>query len=507
MKYRLNRVQDKKYLHKEAFVSSNSCGPLSRKFKFRKNKTLKERAAIFIQKIARGYLQRKKFTKFKRDCSINASFFGKKYHQVQAMTSTQVQEPKNGGKSPNFHRRSVSNHQNIKKLKFSEESSINFNSKYGGAHHKRTHSHANVKKNNYVVKNATSKPNIPSDEYGMSFSPVKGYDDNSCKKKGNAKAQFFTTSQFCKSGSNMHQNLVSCGIANMGNNSPSKTKTPEIGNSMRAGELIKQGSRFLMHRGIGMDIMSSKMIENLEDKKAAARSNQYAQFHDDNTQANPYIYSKKHDIHKKRPQSTYEAHNRKIYRDDINRFMSKLNIKQEFLLKCIKTNDFTKLANSNFVMLKYDVNVVDSTKSAPMHHACNIGSENFVKFLIGKGAHLNTKDGSGNTPLHYSFMRGYKHIVELLLHNGAKINITNNIKQMVFDVINWELANDNDWCKMIMDTYGGMIQDTSKNSKYRFPLNELQGDNSPQMLGYQNNQNSGDVSQFNHGKSDCFELE
>lgn len=69
----------------------------------------------------------------------------------------------------------------------------------------------------------------------------------------------------------------------MGNNSPSKTKTPEIGNSMRAGELIKQGSRFLMHRGIGMDIMSSKMIENLEDKKAAARSNQYAQFNDDNT--------------------------------------------------------------------------------------------------------------------------------------------------------------------------------------------------------------------------------
>jgi hypothetical protein len=89
----------------------------------------------------------------------------------------------------------------------------------------------------------------------------------------------------------------------------------------------------------GMDISYSGANSKFQNRTADSRDkpNQKSskkQYEDD--LSNPYTFSSKFFAKKKRPQSTYESHNRIDIRNSQRDFVSKLNVKQEFMFKCLR---------------------------------------------------------------------------------------------------------------------------------------------------------------------------
>lgn len=68
--YKLDRLCDEKFCNKKDFIRVNSTGPLDREYRLRRPKDLIIRAVLYIQKIFRGYLQRKQFKQYIKDKSI-----------------------------------------------------------------------------------------------------------------------------------------------------------------------------------------------------------------------------------------------------------------------------------------------------------------------------------------------------------------------------------------------------------------------------------------------------
>lgn len=67
-------------------------------------------------------------------------------------------------------------------------------------------------------------------------------------------------------------------------------------------------------------------------------------------------------------------------------------------------------------------------KSTPLHFAAGFGRRDIVKFLIEKGAHVDSRDEGGLIPLHNSCSFGHVDVVQLLLSNGANPNAQDNWK-------------------------------------------------------------------------------
>ena len=61
-----------------------------------------------------------------------------------------------------------------------------------------------------------------------------------------------------------------------------------------------------------------------------------------------------------------------------------------------------------------------------MYYSCEKGGIQIVKFLISKGAMINTKCANGNTPVHMAFKSGNKELIYYLHKQGGDINSLNN---------------------------------------------------------------------------------
>jgi ankyrin repeat protein len=68
------------------------------------------------------------------------------------------------------------------------------------------------------------------------------------------------------------------------------------------------------------------------------------------------------------------------------------------------------------------VDLRDSDRSSPLHHAVSGRNANLVKYLISLEADVNAETISGVTPLHLATKNGDKEIVELLLKKDANVN-------------------------------------------------------------------------------------
>lgn len=60
-----------------------------------------------------------------------------------------------------------------------------------------------------------------------------------------------------------------------------------------------------------------------------------------------------------------------------------------------------------------------------LHKAAYFGHANVVKYLLEKGAGVNTADSDGDTPLHDASRFGHKEIVEALVAGGADKSLIN----------------------------------------------------------------------------------
>lgn len=89
---------------------------------------------------------------------------------------------------------------------------------------------------------------------------------------------------------------------------------------------------------------------------------------------------------------------------------------------------FKAIENKNLDTIKFliskgaDVNTKDKYGDTPLHDSSNSGHLMISTFLIEKGADININNKNGETPLHKSAYHGHFEVAELLINKGANIN-------------------------------------------------------------------------------------
>lgn len=88
----------------------------------------------------------------------------------------------------------------------------------------------------------------------------------------------------------------------------------------------------------------------------------------------------------------------------------------------VKTGDLDGV--KNFVEKeKLSVNLTDSNKRTPLHWASDFNQVEVMKYLISKGAAVNSQDAFGITPLLAATYEGHAGAVKLLLEHKADSSI------------------------------------------------------------------------------------
>jgi len=76
--------------------------------------------------------------------------------------------------------------------------------------------------------------------------------------------------------------------------------------------------------------------------------------------------------------------------------------------------------------MKWDPNMLDAAKAAPLHYAAYKGHLKVIKTLLRGGANKNMRDGDGCTPLHHAAFHGHLAVVEYLCSKGVKLDLKDN---------------------------------------------------------------------------------
>lgn len=75
-----------------------------------------------------------------------------------------------------------------------------------------------------------------------------------------------------------------------------------------------------------------------------------------------------------------------------------------------------------------DIDICDSGKATPVHHAARYGHIDVVKYLIKHGCDVNTRDDCGRTALHRACENQHKDVAIVLIEAGADVNAADKYK-------------------------------------------------------------------------------
>ena len=112
-----------------------------------------------------------------------------------------------------------------------------------------------------------------------------------------------------------------------------------------------------------------------------------------------------------------------------------LNTIEEILFFLIKENNFREFQD---IQERFQVSLEskNETEDTFLIYASKCEKEDFVKFLIEKGAFINAQNNELNTPLHYALSNKNYKISDMLLKAGADEKIVNKI-----NLSPWEYKN------------------------------------------------------------------
>ena len=103
------------------------------------------------------------------------------------------------------------------------------------------------------------------------------------------------------------------------------------------------------------------------------------------------------------------------------------------LIQACITGDLKTVKNS--IASGYNINEpLSNEKSSLIHFASQFGHIEIVKYLIKKGANINTKTLQGTTPLHRAVFFKRNEIAKHLIDQGAKINDQDSYKQTALHI-------------------------------------------------------------------------
>ena len=119
-----------------------------------------------------------------------------------------------------------------------------------------------------------------------------------------------------------------------------------------------------------------------------------------------------------------------------NKMKNKLKTIEEILFFLIKENNFREFKD---IQERFQVSLESRNKSDDtlLIYATKCEKENFVEYLIKKGAFINAQNNELNTPLHYALNSKNFKISDILLKAGADEKIVNKI-----NLTPWEFMNE-----------------------------------------------------------------
>ena len=433
-KYKLNRIYDDKFVQKKDFFKVYSAGPLIRDYKLKRPKELIHRAVVYIQKIARGYIQRNLFKKYKKEKSIQAEFKGT---FIPPPSATHLYRPKykknfltENRNMTNVFAQNCKSLQNLKRLR--KETNI-YNEVLGYTDGKK------------VSRVGSFTRTFDSPQF------KRFRDDSGNYVKANKKTSILKQ----RMGSGAEESRLSYNESqDLGKTKLDLTKSM---NQMQILDTNLNTSNAVNFKDYNTNVSKSYNNVRKSTNYGDARLSLQKDIVDKKPQkmeyTNPYVFSAKYYAAQKRPVTCFDSRNRKELRRKIVDFNNKYNLKQKQIQDCLRDRDFKRLANSNFVFIKLDVNIRDEFDIPVQNLACQMQETEFVKFLIKKGGNVNSRDKWGNTPLMDAFANGNKKIIELLLHNHARLDLYNCEKASAFDKCNKILKEDTKWLQMIEEIY------------------------------------------------------
>ncbi|KAF0721495.1 hypothetical protein Ae201684_019115 [Aphanomyces euteiches] len=74
---------------------------------------------------------------------------------------------------------------------------------------------------------------------------------------------------------------------------------------------------------------------------------------------------------------------------------------------------------------------IHERSNQPLHVACESGHLAVIKFLLDKGAAINTTGHDNRTALHFASNYGYLDVVKSLLENGAALDMKSHARPLV----------------------------------------------------------------------------
>ena len=119
-----------------------------------------------------------------------------------------------------------------------------------------------------------------------------------------------------------------------------------------------------------------------------------------------------------------------------NKMKKKLKTIEEILFFLIKENNLREFKD---IQERFQVSLESRNKSDDtlLIYATKCEKENFVEYLIKKGAFINAQNNELNTPLHYALNSKNFKISDILLKAGADEKIVNKI-----NLTPWEFMNE-----------------------------------------------------------------
>jgi ankyrin repeat protein len=85
------------------------------------------------------------------------------------------------------------------------------------------------------------------------------------------------------------------------------------------------------------------------------------------------------------------------------------------------------------------IDIKNDQKQTPLHWASYAGHQNCVVMLLDRGAEVNKKDNKGHTALHLVSYKGCRDCIAILLDRGADLDAKDNIGQTPLDVANHQI--------------------------------------------------------------------
>lgn len=97
---------------------------------------------------------------------------------------------------------------------------------------------------------------------------------------------------------------------------------------------------------------------------------------------------------------------------------------EQKLFDTIQRRDFDLIEQMMSSDSEININIQDTEGNVPLHHACVIGDEDLVEFLLSKTPDSAIRNTEGSSPIHRACRRGFKNIVKLLCeYDSININL------------------------------------------------------------------------------------